>query len=307
MLSDDVSEMPKNWNRRFKHNRDKIKTGDIYELAEVVRNLAVREQDKGLSTGEKQMYTRDQEDPRLGDDVRAGEDRGRGRDDLPRRPPDALGQAGGRLLGARIPEDGGRAPRGSKAARAPLDKAFVVLAGRPMIEWSLDALRAAGISRSSWPYRCGHGGGLRNRARRRHPLGIGPRGARGAPGDVVVHDAARPLVTADHFRETLAALANADCAVAAAPMTDTVKEAGPDRLVVGTLDRSRLWAIQTPQAFRREALERALEVGDEVLAWYRRRLVGGAHGRHRARRRVHARQLQGDHAARPGHRRTPAC
>jgi CarD family transcriptional regulator len=58
VLADDVSEMPKNWNRRFKHNRDKIKTGDIHELAEVVRNLAVREQDKGLSTGEKQMYTR---------------------------------------------------------------------------------------------------------------------------------------------------------------------------------------------------------------------------------------------------------
>jgi len=58
VLSDEVSEMPKNWNRRFKHNRDKIKTGDIYELAEVVRNLAVREQEKGLSTGEKQMYTR---------------------------------------------------------------------------------------------------------------------------------------------------------------------------------------------------------------------------------------------------------
>ena len=58
VLCDDVSQMPKNWNRRFKHNRDKIKTGDIYELAEVVRNLAVREQEKGLSTGEKQMYTR---------------------------------------------------------------------------------------------------------------------------------------------------------------------------------------------------------------------------------------------------------
>jgi CarD family transcriptional regulator len=58
VLTDDVSEMPKNWNRRFKHNRDKIKTGDIFELAEVVRNLALREQDKGLSTGEKQMYTR---------------------------------------------------------------------------------------------------------------------------------------------------------------------------------------------------------------------------------------------------------
>jgi len=58
VLEDDVSEMPKNWNRRFKHNRDKIKTGDIYELAEVVRNLALREHEKGLSTGEKQMYTR---------------------------------------------------------------------------------------------------------------------------------------------------------------------------------------------------------------------------------------------------------
>jgi CarD family transcriptional regulator len=58
VLRDECSEMPKNWNRRFKHNRDKIKTGDIYELAEVVRNLAVRESQKGLSTGEKQMYTR---------------------------------------------------------------------------------------------------------------------------------------------------------------------------------------------------------------------------------------------------------
>jgi CarD family transcriptional regulator, regulator of rRNA transcription len=58
LLQDECSEMPKNWNRRFKHNRDKIKTGDVYELAEVVRNLAVRENEKGLSTGEKQMFTR---------------------------------------------------------------------------------------------------------------------------------------------------------------------------------------------------------------------------------------------------------
>src|SRR5256712_727267 len=54
----DVGRGRKNGNRRFKHNRDKIKTGDVYELAEVVRNLAIREADKGLSTGEKQMYTR---------------------------------------------------------------------------------------------------------------------------------------------------------------------------------------------------------------------------------------------------------
>ncbi len=58
VLNDDGSQMPKNWNRRFKHNRDKIKTGDIFELAEVVRNLSIRELDKGLSTGEKQMFGR---------------------------------------------------------------------------------------------------------------------------------------------------------------------------------------------------------------------------------------------------------
>jgi CarD family transcriptional regulator len=58
VLRDEVSQMPKNWNRRFKHNREKIKTGDVMELAEVVRNLAIRESEKGLSTGEKQMYTR---------------------------------------------------------------------------------------------------------------------------------------------------------------------------------------------------------------------------------------------------------
>jgi CarD family transcriptional regulator len=58
VLTDEVSDMPKNWNRRFKYNREKIKTGDVFELAEVVRNLAIREWEKGLSTGEKQMYTR---------------------------------------------------------------------------------------------------------------------------------------------------------------------------------------------------------------------------------------------------------
>ena len=57
VLQGDGSKMPKNWNRRFKHNRDKMKTGDIFELAEVVRNLAQRDQEKGLSTGEKQMFS----------------------------------------------------------------------------------------------------------------------------------------------------------------------------------------------------------------------------------------------------------
>src|SRR2546426_10345974 len=58
LLRDEEGETQKIGSRRFKHNRDKIKTGDIYELAEVVRNLGLREWEKGLSTGEKQMFTR---------------------------------------------------------------------------------------------------------------------------------------------------------------------------------------------------------------------------------------------------------
>jgi 2-C-methyl-D-erythritol 4-phosphate cytidylyltransferase len=149
-------------------------------------------------------------------------------------------------------------------------KAFVVLAGRPMLEWSLDAIRAAGIERvvvalpagMEAPSGCiGVQGGATRSASVRQAL----REA-GEVEAVVVHDAARPLVTPDVFRATLDALADADAAVAAAPMADTVKEAGPDHRVVTTLDRSRLWAIQTPQAFRVEALRRALDVADDVLA-----------------------------------------
>ncbi|MHB8867229.1 MAG: CarD family transcriptional regulator [Thermoleophilia bacterium] len=58
VLHDDATKMPKNWNRRLKHNRDKIKSGDIFEVADVVRNLAIRDAVKGLSTGEKQMFGR---------------------------------------------------------------------------------------------------------------------------------------------------------------------------------------------------------------------------------------------------------
>lgn len=58
VLNEDPTKMPANWNRRFKENRDKIKTGDILEVAEVVRNLTLRERQKGLSTGEKRMLIR---------------------------------------------------------------------------------------------------------------------------------------------------------------------------------------------------------------------------------------------------------
>ena len=135
-------------------------------------------------------------------------------------------------------------------------KAFVALAGRPMLEWSVDALRAAGVEEIVVALPPGGSASVRAAL-----------GAAGVDADqVVVHDAARPLVTPAHVLDALAALEEADAAIAAAPMTDTVKEAGEDRRVTATLDRTRLWAVQTPQAFRREALERALAVSDDVLA-----------------------------------------
>jgi CarD family transcriptional regulator len=58
VLREDPTGMPGNWNHRVKHNQEKIKTGDVLELADVVRNLALRDLSKGLSTGEKQMLNK---------------------------------------------------------------------------------------------------------------------------------------------------------------------------------------------------------------------------------------------------------
>ncbi len=55
VLNDDESKMPQNWNRRYRANMDKIKSGDVYEVAAVVRNLMLRDKEKGLSTGERKM------------------------------------------------------------------------------------------------------------------------------------------------------------------------------------------------------------------------------------------------------------
>lgn len=56
VLRDGPTNMSLNWSHRIKENRDKIKTGDVLEIADVVRNLALRDHEKGLSTGEKQMF-----------------------------------------------------------------------------------------------------------------------------------------------------------------------------------------------------------------------------------------------------------
>jgi CarD family transcriptional regulator, regulator of rRNA transcription len=58
VLREGPTKMPLNWNNRVKHNRDKIKSGDILQMADVVRNLALRDHEKGLSTGERQMFSK---------------------------------------------------------------------------------------------------------------------------------------------------------------------------------------------------------------------------------------------------------
>ena len=74
---------------------------------------------------------------------------------------------------------------------------------------------------------------------------------------VAVHDGARPLITPDLILRGLEAAGDTGAAVPALPLADTVKEAGPDTMVLRTLDRSRLWAVQTPQIFRYDLLLRA--------------------------------------------------
>ena len=156
-------------------------------------------------------------------------------------------------------------------------KALVTVGGRPMLAWSVEALRSvAAIERivvalpadalSEAPEgTVAVAGGTVRSASVREALRACPDG-----DPVVVHDAARPLAPARLFERALAQLerSRADAVIAAAPVSDTIKEvdASDGRTVTRTLDRARLWAVQTPQVFRRAALERALmAAGDDVL------------------------------------------
>ena len=162
----------------------------------------------------------------------------------------------------------GIVPAGGAGERLGADrpKAFVVCAGRPLYEWSVEVLAAvcdrvvvavpAEYVRPGWVE-----GGASRSASVRNALAAAPEAT-----TVVVHDAARPLVTRELVERCIGALMGVDGAIAAAPVTDTIKEAYPDGTVERTLDRSRLWAVQTPQVFRADALRRALDVDEATLA-----------------------------------------
>jgi len=147
-------------------------------------------------------------------------------------------------------------------------KAFALCGGRPLLDWSLDVLEAV-CDRVVVAVPPGYeeapdrvAGGASRSASVRAALAAAPE------ADVaLVHDAARPLVTRELAERCLAALDEGwDGAVAAAPVSDTIKEAGAGGRVLRTLDRSSLWAIQTPQVFRAAVLRRALDVDEAVLA-----------------------------------------
>jgi 2-C-methyl-D-erythritol 4-phosphate cytidylyltransferase len=149
-------------------------------------------------------------------------------------------------------------------------KAFVILAGRPMLEWSIAALReVAGIEQIVVALPPGERApdgcvGVRGGSVRAASVAAALAASTGDP--VLVHDAARPLLEPELAARVLAGLDGVDAAIAATPVTDTTKEVDADGLVTRTLDRAGLWAVQTPQAFRRGALERALDVPADVLA-----------------------------------------
>lgn len=166
-------------------------------------------------------------------------------------------------------------------------KAFVRLADRPMVEWSIAACRAAPSVRSI-VVACppGHVHDLAG-----GDVGVVDGGATRAESVfnaleavgtelVAIHDAARPLVTPDLIEEVVATLVadpDAAGAIAAAPVTDTIKQVRRppitvsgtekgERVVESTVDRGSLWAAQTPQVFRVESLREALVAEPDRLA-----------------------------------------
>ncbi len=156
-------------------------------------------------------------------------------------------------------------------------KALVEVAGKPLLAWSLAALAAAkGVGEVVVAAPPGHEDKVRAIA---GPATVVTGGASRSESVasalneieselVVVHDAARPLAPHELFDAVVSELAEeagCDALIAAAPVADTLKRALAGR-VIETVPRSELWAVQTPQVFRAEALRSALKVEPEALA-----------------------------------------
>ena len=179
------------------------------------------------------------------------------------------------------------AGRGQRLA-AP-DKVLLPLAGQPMLAWSLAAIAATPQIGTVVVVAGEHTIAavealIEERAfqkvvavvpggeRRQDSVAAGLAALPGQTEVVLIHDGARPLADADLFRRCAEAAATTGAVIAAMPVADTLKRvAGADRVIAGTVDRSGLWAAQTPQAFRLDVLRRAFasnagaDVTDEAL------------------------------------------
>jgi len=158
---------------------------------------------------------------------------------------------------------------------AGVDKLFLVVAGRPVIAHTWQRFDDAGcIGEIILVVRQGMAETFSKLAKKHHfkkPFRFVAGGAERqdsvwnglealAPGSqiVAIQDAARPCTAGELIAATVRAAEESGAAVAAQPVTDTIKESEDGRFIQRTLDRSRLWSVQTPQTFRVEVIRRAL-------------------------------------------------
>jgi 2-C-methyl-D-erythritol 4-phosphate cytidylyltransferase len=154
-------------------------------------------------------------------------------------------------------------------------KQFAEIGGRPLVDWSVEAARCAAdgvvlvvpadMARSPSPDTHGAdvvvAGGVTRAASVRAGLDAVPPDAR----VIVVHDGARPLASGALFRAVVDAVSDgAAGAVPGLALSDTLKRVDDDGAVVSTVDRGRLMAVQTPQAFRADVLRRAHAAGGDA-------------------------------------------
>lgn len=163
-------------------------------------------------------------------------------------------------------------PAFGRAVRMGSDKLWLEVAGRPLVAWTLDAVGAAGIApvtvvvapKDGWSriQQLGRGdaelvlieGGARRQDSVRAAVELC---AERGWDPICIHDAARPLCPPRLFHAVLVAASETGAATAAIPVVDSIKRIDDHGLVKATLDRSRLVAVQTPQAFRTELLRDA--------------------------------------------------
>jgi 2-C-methyl-D-erythritol 4-phosphate cytidylyltransferase len=160
-----------------------------------------------------------------------------------------------------------------------MPKALVPLGPRPLVAWSLIALAAcdrvdgivlASPSGQETPMRMavGEAGGeslvvVAGGATRQRSVAAALEAVPVDATEILVHDAARPLVTPALIAAVLDGLVGAEGAIAATPVADTLKQGDDGMIITGTVDRAGLWRAETPQAFHADVLRRAFALADD--------------------------------------------